>query len=157
MEVFNHCIIRNNLVKSPQKGPRFTWTNNRKGGHVILEKLDMAFRNSHQFDIHPLTHINNQVSSASDYSPIVLSTSIQNTPKKQLKFEPFWYQFPDFLPLLRTTWNSSFRGSPSFVLDCKLKSTLSPFPIGVNRGLVTSSIELLIWKTICTIFQRSWI
>ena len=139
MDIFNNCIDRNKLVKIPQKGPKFTWTNNRKGEHIILEKLDITFDNSYWTVKHPLTHIYNLVISASDHSPIILSTSINSNTKKQIKFEPFWYQFSDFLPLLHTAWNSPFWGSPSFVLNCKLKSTLVSLIDWSKSKVVTSN------------------
>ncbi|KAI9128354.1 hypothetical protein K1719_001347 [Acacia pycnantha] len=45
MSRFLNCIDHCNLIHLNQKGPKFTWTNNRKDAGLTMEKLDMAFGN----------------------------------------------------------------------------------------------------------------
>lgn len=124
MAMFNNCMDRNHFHKIPQKGPRFTWTYNRKGKNLLLEKLDMAFSNTSWLEQFPLTHVDNEIISALDHSPIILTTTVQTQSKRQYKFEPYWYNFPDCLELIKTASTSDFRGSACFVLHNKLHSTL---------------------------------
>lgn len=125
MAKFNLCLDSNNLLKISQKEPKFTWSNNRKGASLVLEKLDMAFGYSQWMDKFPLSHINNLIISASDHSPIILNTTFQTPSKRQQKFEPHWYNIPGCQTLIETAWQSTFRGSASFVLYSKLQSTLA--------------------------------
>ena len=119
------CMNRNQFIKVPQKGPCFTSMNNRKGKALIIEKLDMVFCNMLWFDCSPLTHVNNQIISASDHSLIILSTELQQHPRKHHKFEPIWYNFLDCVALINIAWTSEFRRSASYILQCMLQSTLS--------------------------------
>lgn len=118
MNYFTDCMNRNVLHKVPGLIIE-------KEKNLTLEKLDMAFGNINWINQYPLTHVTNLTIAASDNSPIIMSTDIPPNKKKQVKFESYWYKFPEFNTLLQEAWHSNFRGSPSFILCCKLKSTLT--------------------------------
>ncbi|XP_022880574.1 uncharacterized protein LOC111397830 [Olea europaea var. sylvestris] len=59
----------------------------------------------------------------SDHFPISLSGNVRRARKKPFRFEKMWLKVDGFGERVRTWWMSyDFRGSPSYVLDCKLKA-----------------------------------
>lgn len=66
---FANCITSSNLIELPPKGCHFTWTNNRKDGELILEKLDRNFCNSSWLSSFPFFNYQTLGIVASDHCP----------------------------------------------------------------------------------------
>ncbi|KAF7146996.1 hypothetical protein RHSIM_Rhsim03G0007700 [Rhododendron simsii] len=52
LEAFQEMLSSCGLVDLEFKGPRFTWQNNKVGGELIMERIDMAFANAKWREVH---------------------------------------------------------------------------------------------------------
>ena len=114
------------LLDPMPKNGRFTWSNKRTGPGHIAARLDHFLVNTSflQKDFLPSSCI---ISSATfDHKPISLSfTNPSNLGPIPFRFNPLWLNNAKNLDLIRTTWNYSFFGSPSFIWDSKLRDVCS--------------------------------
>ena len=69
---FNNWKLRNSLMDIPFKGVNYTWTNNRQGEDLILERIDRGFCTSNWKENFPNSMIINLPILLSDHSPILL-------------------------------------------------------------------------------------
>ena len=87
--------------------------------------MTWLFANQQWVSLHPLSFVDTLAIAASDHSPIIVNTMLSKPKGRQLKFESYWYSFPQCMDIINSCWANSFNGSSSFNLQCKLQSTLS--------------------------------
>lgn len=90
-------------------GPRFTWSNMRKGVENIQGRLDRAYCNTEWLQLFPNTRISHVERVKSDHNPVFL---YPGTVKNRSRSVPFkilaaWYLDPRFGELVRAVWESS--------------------------------------------------
>ncbi|XP_020701904.1 uncharacterized protein LOC110113604 [Dendrobium catenatum] len=118
-------IIYNNLHEVAEVGPKFTWSNNKKGAEKILEKLDKclvnlaALNSSHRLMVRHLARM------ASDHCPILLNLLKFISPsRKVLKFEEVWTSLPSSVGVVKNSWKKKTLVDPPHVSNQKLKRML---------------------------------
>ncbi|XP_042489520.1 uncharacterized protein LOC122069537, partial [Macadamia integrifolia] len=92
------------LIKTPSQGPKFTWTNNRRTGHMAAV-LDQSFFNARWLDV--FGDCTQQVlhRSVSDHAPILLYSVAAPKPKNApFRFHQFWMDDGSFEELVREVW-----------------------------------------------------
>ncbi|XP_042474834.1 uncharacterized protein LOC122056934 [Macadamia integrifolia] len=102
-------------------GRKFTWTNNRRRGHVSAV-LDRSFCNEawisyfqecHQFVLQRV---------ASDHTPILVVSEGSERPKNYpFRFQRFWADHEGYLNAVKSSWVNDIPGSPMMVMAQKLK------------------------------------
>ncbi|XP_042482157.1 uncharacterized protein LOC122062569 [Macadamia integrifolia] len=102
-------------------GRKFTWTNNRRRGHVSAV-LDRSFCNEawisyfqecHQFVLQRV---------ASDHTPILVVSEGSERPKNcPFRFQRFWADHEGYLNAVKSSWVNDIPGSPMMVMAQKLK------------------------------------
>lgn len=138
MIIFKEIMEHAGLDILNHQGPHFTCTNNRKGDHVCFERIDLAFCNSHWSSQYPCSYIQHMGIAASDHSPIVLHSKPLFRKSRGLKFEKYWYMFPECNRIIRDSWSNSARGSPMFSFTASLYQLFQPYTLGIPVTLVTS-------------------
>lgn len=119
---FINWKLNNNLFDIPYKGVSFTWTNNRQGNDLILERLDRGFCNLNWKDEFPDATITNLPIFLSDHSPILLQTHPIHTKKaRPYKLESWCLQMEEIKNTMKRIWNLQIQGSSAFILQRKLE------------------------------------
>lgn len=120
------------------QGPRYTWTNGRKGLANIRQRLDRIWCNllwHHCFEDDFVKYLP-QV--CSDHHPILLCTKqvTQRQNFKRFHFLDAWFQHPDFMLTIEQIWNKE--------------------PGGLEKKLAEFKSELMEWNiTFSVIFLRA--
>ncbi|KAI9118465.1 hypothetical protein K1719_010797 [Acacia pycnantha] len=125
MMEFQNCVESSNLLYVVQFGPSFTWSNNSKGGHLVMERFDRVFCNLQWLNHFPHSHSTALAIAASDHCPIIFSTDGYYHMQKFRKFEAYWYHCPDCSKIISECWQQQASGSSSFQVHSKLARTLS--------------------------------
>jgi len=89
------------LVELPLKGRRFTWSN--KQPSPLLERLDWFFTYAIWIVSYPNTFASSLVNETSDHVPCIISISTVIPKKSIFRFENYWMEHQDFLPLVQLT------------------------------------------------------
>lgn len=119
---FINWKLKNNLLDIPFKGVNFTWTNNRQGSDLIMERLDRGFCNSNWKDEFPDATITNLPVILSDHSPILLQTHPIHTKKaRPYKLESWCLQIEEIKNMMERVWKMQIQGSPAFIMQRKLE------------------------------------
>ncbi|XP_042501990.1 uncharacterized protein LOC122079520 [Macadamia integrifolia] len=109
------------LIQVPSQGRKFTWTNNRRRGHVSAvlnrsfcnEAWISYFQECHQFVLQRV---------ASDHAPILVVSEGSERPKNcPFRFQRFWTDHEDYLNAVQSSWENDIPGSPMMVMAQKLK------------------------------------
>ncbi|XP_074278456.1 uncharacterized protein LOC141602046 [Silene latifolia] len=74
--------LMSKLQELPYQGPQFTWTNNREGDELILERLDRAYASNSWSCIFPEARLWHYPIATSDHAVIMLETSPARKRKK---------------------------------------------------------------------------
>ena len=125
IQQFRNCIDNSALIEVIQQGQPFTWTNNRKQDDECLERLDMTFCNLIWTQVFPSSFVQTLPIASSDHSPIILSTEAIFSKSRIIKFENFWYLFPEAYNIINSCWSIPLQGSPCQRVSSKLNKTLS--------------------------------
>jgi hypothetical protein len=103
MLAFNNAISNLRLVELPLRGCKYTWTN--KQSNPLLERLDWFFTSNSWTTLMPNTFSTGLVRDNSDHTPCMITAST-STPRPQVfRFENYWLNHEDFLPVLSHGWN----------------------------------------------------
>ncbi|XP_042484689.1 uncharacterized protein LOC122064964 [Macadamia integrifolia] len=118
---FGAMVDTCSLIQVPSQGRKFTWTNNRRRGHVSAV-LDRSFCNEawisyfqecHQFVLQRV---------ASDHTPILVVSEGSERPKNcPFRFQRFWADHEGYLNAVKSSWVNDIPGSPMMVMAQKLK------------------------------------
>ncbi|XP_042509282.1 uncharacterized protein LOC122084931 [Macadamia integrifolia] len=109
------------LLSIPSQGKKFTWTNNRRRGHVVAV-LDRSFCNGKWIDVFRNVKQRVLLSSVSDHAPlIVVSDDVQRPTNIPFRFHSFWMENDQFISVVEEAWKTPIGGNPIFVLAQKLK------------------------------------
>lgn len=81
LNYFNYC----NLIDLGLRGRKYTWTNKRRMGAMILEMLDHIVANYEWLNLYPEAHVQHLSGTHSDHCPLLL-TLHKNTPSRNNTF-----------------------------------------------------------------------
>ncbi|KNA06668.1 hypothetical protein SOVF_178770, partial [Spinacia oleracea] len=96
-------------------GPRFTWTNGRRGKNRIMERLDKAYANQEWMSKFPQAQLINGTIATSDHAPIILMTSKEKKQvKRGYKVEAWSLEYDQCLQTAKSNWDREVRGSPMY-------------------------------------------
>ncbi|XP_042484214.1 uncharacterized protein LOC122064565 [Macadamia integrifolia] len=126
-EIFILSVVHAKCLRAARRelwtdlGRKFTWTNNRRRGHVSAV-LDRSFCNEawisyfqecHQFVLQRV---------ASDHTPILVVSEGSERPKNYpFRFQRFWADHEGYLNAVKSSWEIDIPGSPMMVMAQKLK------------------------------------
>ncbi|XP_042489021.1 uncharacterized protein LOC122069148 [Macadamia integrifolia] len=144
---FSAMVDASAMVQIPSSGRKFTWSNNRRRGHVSAV-LDRTFVNEDwlkSFDDciqQVLPHF------ASDHAPLLVRSGISLKPKNcPFRLNNFWLDHLDFLDLVNATWNIEVLGSPTYILAQKLKALKPIIKSSSRRAFPRLDQEVAISKS----------
>ncbi|KAL2905741.1 Exocyst complex component SEC8 [Bienertia sinuspersici] len=80
---FKNWTIKHDLSEITFKGDPFTWTNNREGENLVLERLDRAYGNNDWKHRYPEAIVWNFPIFLSDHGPIALDTNPRKVNRKR--------------------------------------------------------------------------
>lgn len=110
---FQYCVMRNGLIDDGYIREAFTWCNNRRGQHIIWERLDRALYNREFHERYPSTTVTHLVRTTSDHSPLLLKLERDaSNASDGFIFQRTWADHPDFLNLFTVNWARPISGSP---------------------------------------------
>lgn len=91
MNGMRHFLWQTGMLDLGFSSSPFTWTNDREGNGLILERLDRGVANGEWRTLFPRTTVTHLTRHASDHSPILLNTvgDSDNHPRP-FRFESFW-------------------------------------------------------------------
>ncbi|XP_043699291.1 uncharacterized protein LOC122650056 [Telopea speciosissima] len=109
------------LLMIPSRGRKFTWTTNRKAGHVAVV-LDRSFCNKAWLSVCGDSSQIVLTSTMSDHAPIlVVAEAVKRLENVPFRLQRFWLEHPNFLHIVQESWKEWISGSSMFVLAQKLK------------------------------------
>ncbi|KAK8484822.1 hypothetical protein V6N11_070924 [Hibiscus sabdariffa] len=120
--VFFKFMESSSLVEIPIKGGTFTWSNQRKEGEPILEKLDRVLASLEWSFSFPKAFGVVDAAIASDHSPIFLL--LQGSPKRaryDFKFESKWLLEDECSKKVSDSWKPSLQGPTHSIFGKKLR------------------------------------
>ena len=122
--VLQEVIFQVGLIEIKSFGTWFTWTNNRIGQSLVIERLDKAFYNQMWLSQYPESHVLCLPIAASDHSPLIFDTTHQQNYKKHdFHFQNYWLTHQIFNELVANVWNSMHTGSLVYQVTGKLNDT----------------------------------
>ncbi|KNA05744.1 hypothetical protein SOVF_187600 [Spinacia oleracea] len=111
-----------NLFEIDFSGPRFTWSNGRKGNDRILERLDKAYANSCWQNIFPQAYLIHGAIAISNHAPIILMTEPQKKKvKRNYKVEAWSLEYKQCEILAKEKWSKRVNGSPMYQCARKIQ------------------------------------
>jgi len=109
------------LVELPLKGRRFTWSN--KQPSPLLERLDWFFTSAIWTVSYPNTFASPLVNETSDHVPCIISISTVIPKKSIFRFENYWMEHQDFLPLVQQAWSTpTHENDAAKIITAKFKN-----------------------------------
>ncbi|KAL2942986.1 LINE-1 retrotransposable element ORF2 protein [Bienertia sinuspersici] len=144
---FKNWTINHNLSEIPFKGSSYTWTNNREGGNLVLERLDRAYGNNDWKDLYPNAILWNFPIFLSDHGPIALDTHPKITKRKRpYRLEAWSYNREEIKEIAVNSGLNNAHGSKMFVLQKrfeKIKSQCMKWCLNYKReaGLTWSNLN----------------
>lgn len=107
VRLFAERINKCKLIDLGCSGPKFTWTNNRKGLANIQKRLDRGLCNSHWRALFPEGMIQNLPRTYSDHSPFIIHVLGRPRPsfsRRPFRFEAAWLLDNSFCDLVNASW-----------------------------------------------------
>ncbi|XP_057247522.1 uncharacterized protein LOC130589908 [Beta vulgaris subsp. vulgaris] len=137
------------LQDIPFVGPRFTWTNNREGEDLIMERLDRAYASPTWYERYPLGYVKNLPILHSDHSAIFYQTEPPvQVNRRPYQFENWCFSHPDVLNLISSVWSMPIVGS---VMYCFTKHISYFFRNHLRRWCLDHKVVWGIdWKDLST-------
>ncbi|XP_042489436.1 uncharacterized protein LOC122069484 [Macadamia integrifolia] len=126
-EIFILSIVHAKCLRAARRelwtdlGRKFTWTNNRRRGHVSAV-LDRSFCNEAWISYFQECHQLVLQRVASDHTPILVVSEGSERPKNcPFRFQRFWADHEGYLNAVKSSWVNDIPGSPMMVMAQKLK------------------------------------
>jgi mannosylglycoprotein endo-beta-mannosidase len=118
---FSEFIDEAQLIDAPLLGGLYTWS---KGRNVhSWSRIDRFLFTPSWESLFPEVSQNRMPRLLSDHFPICLECGVEGSGKRPFRFENMWLKADGFVDLVGSWWRSYvFSGSPSFVLQSKLKA-----------------------------------
>lgn len=107
---FVHMVCTCGLVDMGFTGPKFTWSNMRRGLENVQERLDRVFANALCIERLTSYQVIHLPRSRSDHNPIMVHGDIANRAKQHsttFKVQAAWFQHPGFEQLVSNCWSST--------------------------------------------------
>ncbi|XP_039023289.1 uncharacterized protein LOC120155894 [Hibiscus syriacus] len=119
---FQNCVEGLGLFDHPFTGPLFTWTNKQQDA-FLARKLDRALVNSNWIDVFPASDVEFQAPRVSDHFPTLvwLHKDIPAVMPKPFKLFNFWAKHPNFMAIVRESWQAPVTANLLQTLYLKLK------------------------------------
>ncbi|XP_026428937.1 uncharacterized protein LOC113324870 [Papaver somniferum] len=122
MQEFNDCLNTCGLIHAPKTGLEFSWCSNRAERKRIVCNLDRAVFNDKWIDLYPSWGYKVGVRGISDHGVLYGAHAEipkpKNAPFRALKV---WKSHPDFLKIIKDSWQEEMVGNPGFIFMSKLK------------------------------------
>lgn len=110
IDAFNSLIEDIGLGDLGFKGQMFTWSNNRRGGERIRERLDRVLVNQQWSTLFPSANCTHELFIGSDHAPICLHlTHKERRGGKQFRFEDMWLEKDKCHDIIRQAWQGAAR------------------------------------------------
>jgi hypothetical protein len=109
--VFNEIISNLGLQEIPLKGRKYTWSNMQQ--EPLLEQIDWSFTSTNWISLYPNTLLLPMAKPTSDHIPCMVQIDTTIPKAGVFRFENFWVEQPDFLDLVKNTWNTEISASNS--------------------------------------------
>jgi hypothetical protein len=150
MYLFNEAISALGLVELTLKGRRFTWSN--KQFPPLLERLDWFFMSPIWTVAYPNTFASSLVMETSNHTPCVISISTVIPKKSIFRFENYWMEHQDFLPLVQHAWSApTFETDAAKIVTGKFKNLRKVFK-DWQRNLSSLKVAIQNVKLVLTFF-----
>ena len=104
MYLFNEDISALGLVELPLKGRRFTWSNKQLS--PLLERLDWFLTSALWTVTYPNIFASSVVNETFDHTTCVITISTAIPKTSIFRFENYWMEHEEFMPLVQHTWAS---------------------------------------------------
>ncbi|XP_042479726.1 uncharacterized protein LOC122060676 [Macadamia integrifolia] len=130
------------LINTPSQGSKFTWTNNRRIGHVAAV-LDKCFFSANWLDVfgdcgHQVLH-----QSVSDHAPVLISSAAAPKPRNApFRFHRFWMEEGSCEDHLREVWFREVWGGPIGRLVQKLKAVKGVLKVWERQTFPIANLAL---------------
>ncbi|XP_026451336.1 uncharacterized protein LOC113351578 [Papaver somniferum] len=122
MTDFRNYLESCELIQANRTGIEFSWCNNKVGKKRILCDLDKAFFNLKWLEVYEGWIYRVGARGVSDHGPILGSTTAIPKPANvPFIYQNVWTTHPEFLQLIKESWEEECEGNPSFVFISKLK------------------------------------
>ncbi|XP_070027616.1 uncharacterized protein [Nicotiana sylvestris] len=103
---FANFINTCKLVDLGFQGSRYTWTNKRRHGYTILERLDRFLANYDWLNLYPEDLVNHLPRTYSDHCPLLITLELPTTIHHNIfRFETMWASHPHFQQLVHNIWS----------------------------------------------------
>jgi hypothetical protein len=102
MFTFNDAISTLGLNEVELQGRNFTWSNLQPS--PLLEKIDWVFTNNSWTPSYPSTSVRALGMDPSDHCPCAKTISTSIPRGRFFRFENYWMQHDQFLPLIKQGW-----------------------------------------------------
>ncbi|XP_042519136.1 uncharacterized protein LOC122092899 [Macadamia integrifolia] len=130
------------LLPISSTGKKFTWTNNRRRGHVAAV-LDRSFCNEKWVDSFRNVRQRVLLSSVSDHALLLVISDIVSKPNNiPFRFHGFWMENENFLPVVDEAWKMQLIGDLIYVLSEKLKRVKGVLKVWAHDSFPNINMEL---------------
>ncbi|KAF9592580.1 hypothetical protein IFM89_016031 [Coptis chinensis] len=124
MHEFNNLINDLGLVDLGFKGPKFTWSNNRRIGDHVLERLDRAMASTEWIALFPHALVQTVANASSDHISLIINLDNQEERNpRPFKFFNMWLANDACKPVIEKAWNAITHDLPDHNLIHKLHKT----------------------------------
>ncbi|WOL08424.1 hypothetical protein Cni_G17177 [Canna indica] len=110
---FNGFITKAGLIEAEFRGPKYTWTNNRKEGYQIQARLDRVLHNGNWLDWNVKIGVEHLQRIDSDHRPLLVNCVMDG-----LKFRrerSFLFEQDDFKEVVKANWQDISTSERSIV------------------------------------------
>ncbi|XP_060200824.1 uncharacterized protein LOC132629104 [Lycium barbarum] len=138
---FQQCMEECGLVELPQQGNKYTW-NDRHVDQRIYSKIDRALINEEWLESMPSCPARCLPEGISNHCPLkVCLTDERARTKKSFKFCNSWGQHPQFIDLVKQSWETPITGCKMFQIMKKLKLLKKELKILNNQHFRDIEVE----------------
>ncbi|XP_042483587.1 uncharacterized protein LOC122063960 [Macadamia integrifolia] len=130
------------LLPISSTGKKFTWTNNRRRGHVAA-MLDRNFCNEKWVNFFRNVMQCVLLSSVSDHASLLVISDIVSKPNNiPFRFHGFWMENENFLPVVDEAWKMQIKDDPIYILSEKLKRVKGVLKVRAHDSFPNINMEL---------------